>query len=63
MDKPKSVLNQAKPDAAPPRRRCLDIEYRRRHGCADKWDLVLIATSVGLAMFSLGLTIGLNAVV
>ncbi len=41
--------------AKPPRRRCLDIEYRRRHGCADKWDVVLFMVIGFMLGFGLGL--------
>ncbi len=41
--------------AKPPRRRCLDIEYRRRHRCVDQVDVVLIATSAFLSGFGIGL--------
>lgn len=43
------------PCEQPRRRRCLDIEYKRRHGCADKWDLVLFLIIGFMLGFGLGL--------
>ena len=54
MERSESVTTPAK-DAAPPRRRCLDPEYKRQHGCADKWDLVLFL----IIGFLLGMPLGI----
>ncbi len=51
MEKSESVQTPAKET----RRRCLDIEYKRRHGCADKWDLVLFL----IIGFLLGIPLGI----
>jgi len=51
MERSESVPTPAKEE----RRRCLDIEYKRRHGCADKWDLVLFL----IIGFKLGLGLGI----
>jgi len=62
MDKSESVPTPAKPDpCAKPRRRCLDIEYKRRHGCVDAIDLILAMAASGLLGGGLGLLIGLAA--
>ena len=62
MEKSESVPTQAKPDACakPRRRRCLDIEYKRQHGCADKYDVALIGISLFLAGFGLGIMFGIG---
>lgn len=52
MERSESVTTPAKPDA---RRRCLDPEYKRQHGCADKWDLVLFL----IIGFLLGMPLGI----
>jgi len=63
MEKSESVQTPAKPDACakPRRRRCLDIEYKRQHGCVDTIDLVLAVASSGLLGGAVGLLIGLAA--
>ena len=45
----------------PGRRRCLDIEYKRQHGCVDVIDLILAMAASGLLGGGLGLLIGLAA--
>jgi len=55
FEKSESVQTPAKPCEPPRRRRCLDIEYKRQHGCADKWDLVLFLIIGFLLGFGLGL--------
>lgn len=52
FQKSESVTTPAKPDA---RRRCLDIEYKRRHGCVDQVDVILIALSTFFCGIGLGI--------
>ncbi len=59
LQRSESVTTPAKPCEPPKRRRCLDIEYKRRHGCADKWDLVLFL----IIGFLLGIPLGIVFVV
>lgn len=57
MEKSESVTTPAKPE----RRRCLDPEYKRRHGCVDVIDVLLIAMSTLCSGTGLGIVIGLAA--